>query len=51
MFDALIKNIRDKKGLEVEVASIDTQAEQVKDLFCKGQDYEGGFVWVTVEKT
>jgi predicted nicotinamide N-methyase len=51
MFDALIKNIRDKEGLEVEVASIDTQAEQVKDLFCKGQDYEGGFVWVTVEKT
>eukprot|EP00890_Picochlorum_soloecismus_P001574 jgi/Picsp_1/2417/NSC_05878-R1_protein len=51
MFDALIKNIGDKEDLEVEVTSIDTQAEQLKDLFCKGQDYEGGFVWVTVEKS
>jgi len=50
MFDDLIKNIRDKEDLEAEVTSIDTQAEQLKDLFCKGQDYEGGFVWVTVEK-
>lgn len=49
MFDSLVDTMQ-SHGLHVEVNPIDPSNEEAQHAFCKGQQYEGGYVWVQVRK-